>query len=685
MQFTRPTASENVFHEGEIALQRSVGVAERMAVSGGKIVRTFMPDQHREFYEGLPFIIAASVDGDADVWATLLAGRPGFIRSPSPTRLKIDAMPYPGDPAQAGLSGGNAIGLLGIELHTRRRNRLNGLIEQVANGSIEVRAGHAFGNCPQYIQLRDFVFERDPSQPPASEVVQMHRLDTRARAMIEGADTFFVASYAEPGDERQVDVSHRGGKSGFVRVDETGTLTIPDFAGNLHFNTLGNFLVNPRAGLLFVDFSTGDVLQLTGVAEVFTESPEIDAFRGAERLWTFRPTKIFLRHGASPIRWGMGEDAFSPNSLMTGSWEDAAARIAAENLSAAWRPMKIFRIVEETEEIRSFYLEPADGKGLANFKAGQHLPVRAILKEGDAATSRVYTLSSAPSDGFYRISVKRQGVFSNWLHSQRVGAAIEARGPDGSFYLSETEKRAAVLLAAGVGVTPMLSMLRHIVFEGKRTRKTRPTWLIQAARSLAQRPFPQEIGALVAQAEGAVRFVPVHSAHAPDEREDVDYSFSGRFTAGHLPRFLPFGDYDFYICGPSSFMEDSYAGLRALGVADERIHTEAFGPSALARTRPGAAAAAVQASAKSVPVLFTRSAKEARWQPESGSLLDLAEQRGLSPDFSCRIGSCGTCAVRLISGVAAYPNGVAATPNLDEVLLCSAVPATGSGRLEIDL
>ena len=124
-----------------------------------------------------------------------------------------------------------------------------------------------------------------------------------ARALITSADTFFVASYADQQGQRRVDLSHRGGKTGFVRVDAEGLLTIPDFNGNLFFNTLGNVVANGRAGLLFADLERGDLLQLSGIAEVLFDSPEIAAFEGAERLWTFRPQRIVRRRGALAWRW----------------------------------------------------------------------------------------------------------------------------------------------------------------------------------------------------------------------------------------------------------------------------------------------------------------------------------------------------------------------------------------------
>lgn len=505
------------WHSGEVEVQQRLGVAERMARNGSRVVRDHMPDQHRDFYGAIPFMMIGTVDPSGDVWASMVTGDEGFMNSPTPTELDIDFMPDATDPASAGLKDGDAIGMLGIELSTRRRNRMNGFVHDADNWRFGVTVGHSFGNCPQYIQLRDFEFVGDAKAPFDFIAEELDPLDDKARLMISDADTFFVASYVDAAGpdgrvERQVDVSHRGGKPGFVRVDEADRMTIPDFAGNLHYNTLGNFTVNPRAGLIFTDFETGDVLQITGSAEIVYDSPEIAQFQGAERLWHFTPTRIIRRKAALPIRWKLrGADVFSPNSLMTGSWEDTAAKIEAETIAKTWREVRITKIVQETPEVRSFYLEPTDDKGIANFKAGQHLPVRTSFDGCDQAASRVYTLSAAPSDGFYRISVKRQGAFSEWLHSSKVGDTLEAKGPQGSFYIDGTEDRAAVLVGAGVGVTPMLAMLRQIVFEGKRRRGMRPTWFVHVDKSRQSRAFQDEIAALLREAEGAVRYIAVHT------------------------------------------------------------------------------------------------------------------------------------------------------------------------------
>ncbi len=314
-------SKQSPWHEGERTIQARYGIAERMEAVGQKIIRDFMPDQHRTFYQRLPFLVLAAVDEAGAPWATLLEGAPGFMISPDPWTLRVEALPGVGDPVREAIAPEAPVGMLGIDLHTRRRNRVNGNVAGRGSGGFSVTVAQAFGNCPQYIQTRAFSFVRPPATSFEGPIERARTLDPSAREMIAAADTFFVASYLDvEGDrtKRAIDVSHRGGKPGFIRIDGD-VLTIPDFGGNLQFNTLGNLLLNPRAGVVFVDFESGDVLQLSGSTEVVFEGEEIASFQGAERLWRLRVEQIVRRRGALGLRWKFGE--YSPYSLMTGSWE----------------------------------------------------------------------------------------------------------------------------------------------------------------------------------------------------------------------------------------------------------------------------------------------------------------------------------------------------------------------------
>ena len=680
-----PEPSASPWHAGERQLQERVGVAERMEVFGRKVIRDYMPDQHRNFYRQLPFVLLGTVDAAGRPWASILEGAPGFAQAPDPHLLQLSAQPHPDDPAAAALYPDAALGLLGIELHTRRRNRLNGQIERNDSNGLAVRVEHAFGNCPQYIQLRQLHLQPQAPAAASAPAERRNELDDAARAMIGQADTFFVASYVEHADgSRSVDVSHRGGQSGFVRV-EGNRLTIPDFAGNLHFNTLGNLLLNPRAGLLFIDFASGELLQLSGRTELILEGPQIAAFQGAERLWQLDVEQLVRRPAALRLRWQF--EGYSPNSLMTGSWSEAEARLAAEALREQWRTLRVARIVEESANIRSFYLEPDDGAGLPVFQAGQHLPLRLRLPDQAQPLIRTYSLSSAPSDNFLRISVKREGLASTYLHEQiGVGSLLECRAPQGRFSLDAEQRRPLVLLAAGVGVTPLLAMLREVIYQNLRLRRSRRVWFVQSARHLADLAFRNELYELLQRGGEAIQALRLLSQPELDALEGEDFELSGRIDIDLLKQLLPFDDFDFYLCGPSSFTQDLYDALRALNIGDERIHAETFGPSSLKRRNDQRLPVPEQPAAATgpVPVLFQQSAKEARWTPGSGSLLELAESRGLNPEFSCRGGSCGTCRTRLLGGQVHYPMPPAEAPAAGEVLICCAIPA-GDTPLLLDL
>ena len=678
-------AKTSPWHEGELTLQRAVGAVDMMASVGQRqLARTWMPDQHRAFYAQLPFVVLGAVDRQGDVWATLRAGQPGFMNSPDPQTLHINLEPEPNDPAQEGMGEGDAIGMLGIELHTRRRNRMNGVVRRQLAPGLEIAVSQAYGNCPRYINLRQYHFVDAQAVAPRQLTVS----DPLVRRLVTAADSFYIATYVVRDGERQVDASHRGGKPGFVRMDEDGSLTIPDFSGNLFFNTLGNILLNPRAGLVFVDFQTGDLLQMSGSAQVLLDDPEISAFQGAERLLRFTPQRIVHRPAAIALRWKDQDEGDSPNSLMTGSWEQAAERLQAEALRSRWRSLQVTRVVDESPDIRSFYLQASDGLGLPRFEAGQHVPVRILLEGHKAPLIRTYSVSSAPSDDFLRISVKRDGSVSSHLHEQvRALHEIEARAPQGHFTVQPTERRPLVLLAAGVGITPLLSMLREVVYQGQRISRMRPVWLVQSARSVADLAFREEIDELAARAGDKLQVLRMVSQPPTEAGAGEGYDLAGRIDVELLKRLLPLNDYDFYLCGPGSFTQALYDGLRKLRIPDDRIHAETFGPSTLVRDIEVSVPAPQQvpAASEAVKVLFASSGKEARWEPGSGTLLELAEARGLTPEFSCRGGSCGTCKTRLSRGQVHYLSQPAEPVGEGEVLICCAVPAQGSEPLVLEV
>ena len=297
------------FHEDEAKAQALAGHQR----PGRAAIRPFMPDQHREFFALLPYLFVATPDADGWPMASVLTGEPGFVQSPDPATLGIGALPASDDPAAPTFIAGAEIGLLGLDFTTRRRNRANGRL--VASRR---RRAHRRDR-PELRQLRPVHPDAHAGARAAAgaPVERLDRLDDAARALIAASDTFFVASRSRGGiDDGGLDMSHRGGRPGFVGV--TGdTLAIPDFRGNRFYNTLGNLLGDPRAGLLFIDFASGDILQLQGRATIDWH-PEGSGPAGAERLWRVEIARAWRRRGAFPFAWRFGD--FAPTTLATGTW-----------------------------------------------------------------------------------------------------------------------------------------------------------------------------------------------------------------------------------------------------------------------------------------------------------------------------------------------------------------------------
>jgi uncharacterized protein len=306
------------FHPGEQAIQARLCVQSEIEQQGRRVIRDYLTEQHQKFFSQLPYLLVGTVDLAGCPWASIVVGAPGFLNSSDAHTLQIQTQPLFGDPLNNTLKNDLDIGLLGIELHTRRRNRLNGVIKTLNTDRFEVTVRQSFGNCPQYIQARRIEFI-DPIAPPSIErIVGLSSID---RDLISSADTFFIATAYQSksaGASSGVDVSHRGGKPGFVRIDDDRILTIPDFPGNLYFNTFGNLALNPRAGLLFIDFTQGHLLYLTGWAEVIWEGAEISAYAGAERLLRFHLSHGYRVTGSLPLR--ASEPSFSPYLDRMGNW-----------------------------------------------------------------------------------------------------------------------------------------------------------------------------------------------------------------------------------------------------------------------------------------------------------------------------------------------------------------------------
>jgi predicted pyridoxine 5'-phosphate oxidase superfamily flavin-nucleotide-binding protein len=281
------------YHEGELEVQRRAGVAlnaERIARS----IHATIPPLARQFALERPFAVLGASDAHGRVWARLLRGAPGFLTVPAEDRLYIAARLDDDDPLAEALAGEVDVGLLLIDPATRRRMRVNGRARPDGASGLEVTTREVYGNCPKYIRLREVALPRAVTSP----VRLGSSLDAGQIRRLADADTLFLASRHPVAG---ADVSHRGGARGFVHVTAPDRLVIPDYSGNMMFNTLGNLAADPRAGLLLVDFERGGTLQLSGRARIEWDRSAVAAYEGAERLVELTVEAVVEREGAAAV------------------------------------------------------------------------------------------------------------------------------------------------------------------------------------------------------------------------------------------------------------------------------------------------------------------------------------------------------------------------------------------------
>lgn len=309
------------FHIGELAVQRRVGVDEKIEQIGRRVFRDHLLQQHRDFYASQHQLLLATVDSQARPWATMVAGPAGFAYALSETQLRIDAFPViVSDQHQ--LAVGDVLGVLGIDYASRRRNRVNGRIASIDSTGFVLQVDSSFGNCPKYIQTRHTILptgEHWRVDPTQGELIEAN--SAKLRAVVTQADHFYIATHYQQAEDmahQGADISHRGGKAGFIKMDEAGSLLFPDFAGNRFYNTLGNIEMNGKAALLFIDFDSGSLFSMTGTATVGWQAAQQSGFAGAERMLRWQAQQVWYYPQALPFRWQFGE--FSPALAATGAW-----------------------------------------------------------------------------------------------------------------------------------------------------------------------------------------------------------------------------------------------------------------------------------------------------------------------------------------------------------------------------
>jgi ferredoxin-NADP reductase len=337
--------------------------------------------------------------------------------------------------------------------------------------------------------------------------------------------------------------------------------------------------------------------------------------------------------------------------------------------------MHVAQIRKENDSVTSFVLVPIDGQPLPVFRAGQFVVLRLLVDRDKPPILRSYSLSDLPVADHFRITVKSEsnGAGSSFLCNRaREGDLLDVSAPRGSFTLHPGENP-VVLLSAGVGATPVMSMLHALAAE----HSEREIWWIYGARNGIEHPFAQESRSLLQQLSRGRSYI-VYSRPAATDKLGLDFDASGHIDVALLERIGALPNSDFYLCGPPSFLENMRDGLRKWGVLAENVHTEIFG--ALGDITPGMGRVVHHPHLPQGPtrsdctVSFARSGITTAWDPKYQSLLELAEACDIPVRWSCRTGVCHTCMTGLIGGAVRYHPEPLEKPAPGNLLICCSRP-----------
>ena len=366
-------------------------------------------------------------------------------------------------------------------------------------------------------------------------------------------------------------------------------------------------------------------------------------------------------------------------------------RFERDREELSWNGYRKFEVERKEMEgggICSFYLVPHDRKPLPPFEPGQYLTFNLNIPGQPKAVIRCYSLSDSPNHpDYYRVTIKAlppprdkpdapPGLSSNFFHSNlNVGDIVDVKAPSGKFFLDRSHHTPVVLIGGGVGLTPVLSMLNDVVETGSQ----REARFFYGVRNGAEHIMKDHLKQIDLEHENVIFHV-CYSDAEEGEREGEDYHHGERVTIDLLKRVLPHNNMEFYICGPPPMMHDLVEGLTEWGVPSGQIHFEAFGASTVKSVQPTPEGAA-EGAGDAHKVTFARTGKSATWSAAVGSILDFAEDEGVSIDFGCRAGNCGTCITAIKEGEVAYLSEPGDMPEAGSCLTCISVP---KGELVLD-
>lgn len=291
----------DVFHSGERAVHNMLGV-QKIANTVSTMIQPTLTKRFMAFLNGENSFMISSMDEKGRVWSSFLAGKEGIIQAVDCDLIQINVGINEGDPLFTNILHNKEVGIIVIDFASRIRIRINGsVVNKFSDGSFEVKTEQVFGNCPKYIQARNFTYN-ETAVDGSKQFNKQYALNEKQQELISQADTFIIASSSSEG---KMDISHRGGMPGFIHIISEQKIVFPDYSGNMLFNTLGNIIENPNVGLLFFDFATGDTLQLTGKASINWDVDEssISIFPGAQRLIQFQLVEAIQTMNHNTNQW----------------------------------------------------------------------------------------------------------------------------------------------------------------------------------------------------------------------------------------------------------------------------------------------------------------------------------------------------------------------------------------------
>ncbi|MAT15615.1 MAG: FAD/NAD(P)-binding oxidoreductase [Planctomyces sp.] len=400
-------------------------------------------------------------------------------------------------------------------------------------------------------------------------------------------------------------------------------------------------------------------------------------------------TLVLLRLGISCLRgfsrwWREGRTWKLEQEFLQARYLQSRRLHTNTTSGPAWAGLRKFvvkKIVAESPDCRSFYFVPEDGKPLPSYLPGQHLTFSLNVPQESRPVMRCYSLSERPKEEWYRCTIKYErgndtipdGKASSYFHEHvREGDRLDVKAPGGYFVLDIHDPKPVVLMAAGIGITPLFSMLSILLHHGWKE----PVYLFFSVRDKRHHLYKQTLHDLSVRHRN-FKLIVNYTAPAANDQPDVDYQFVGRLTEDDLRARLPSTNFQFYLCGPGGYVASMFEILGRLGVPERDIHTESFGRSSRAATKTETIPTATSDTNQpddGAAINFSRTGTRLTWDAQSESLLDFAEKHGVPIDSSCRAGSCGSCLTKISSGKVKYKTKPCVETEPNECLPCVSLP-----------